>query len=171
MRATQGSRLSTEVPDPTLSLPGDRRDGPDRRRNLFRALWVGSLRPRRRSARRLYGHGVTSVDWHHPQWLAVGLLILLLSCADAFLTLTLINLGANEANPVMGPLVVEDGRSFALWKLALTALGVTVLIVLARARAFGWLPVGLILYAVLMLYICLIGYELWLLEQLSILAI
>lgn len=149
----------------------DRRLPVDRRRSVLRALWVGSLRPRRREARRAHEHTVTSVDWHHPQWLAVGLLILLLSSADALLTLTLMELGANEANPVMVPLVSGSGFSFVAWKFGLTAVGVTVLILLARARAFGWLPVGVLLYGVLAVYVGLIGYELWLLERLSILSI
>lgn len=148
----------------------DRRMPADRRRSVLRALWTGSLRPRRRKARRADDHGVASIDWHHPQWLAVGLLILLLSSADAFLTLTLMELGANEANPVMVPLVTQGGIAFVVWKFGLTAVGVTVLILLARARAFGWLPVGLLLYGVLAVYVWLIGYELWLLERLSILS-
>lgn len=128
---------------------------------------MGSLRPRRQRARRSHEHGVASVDWHDPQWLAVALVILLLSCADAILTLTLIMLGANEANPFMDPLVNGAGRSFVLWKLGLTTVGVTVLVLLARARAFGWLPVGWLLYVIATIYIALVGYELWLLPQLA----
>jgi hypothetical protein len=120
------------------------------------------LGPRREGDRSL-----TAVDWHHPQWLAVSILILLLSCADAFLTLTVINLGAEEVNPVMRPLVTGSGRSFALTKLLLTAMGVVILTLLARLRAFGRLPIGAILYAVLTLYVVLVGYEIWLLEHLS----
>jgi Domain of unknown function (DUF5658) len=120
------------------------------------------LGPRREGDRSL-----TAVDWHHPQWLAVSILILLLSCADAFLTLTVINLGAEEVNPFMRPLVTGSGRSFALTKLLLTAMGVVILTLLARLRAFGRLPIGAILYAVLTLYVVLVGYEIWLLEHLS----
>jgi uncharacterized membrane protein len=97
----------------------------------------------------------------------VSILILLLSCADAFLTLTVINLGAEEVNPVMRPLVTGSGRSFALTKLLLTAMGVVILTLLARLRAFGRLPIGAILYAVLAMYVVLVGYEIWLLEHLS----
>ena len=162
--------MPPELPEPDASNDAsgsNQRKQVDRRRNNLRALWVGSLRPRRMQPRRESDRSIASVDWHHPQWLAVGLLILLLSCADAFLTLTLIGLGATEANPVMVPLVGGEGRSFALWKWGLTALGVVVLIVLARMRAFGWLPIGMLLYAVLAIYIGLVAYELWLLEHLS----
>lgn len=167
LESTKEEQVTQQIMPNTLDAVRERREFPDRRQRLLRALWTGSWQPRRRSARRQNEHTVVSIDWHHPQWLAVGLLILLLSFADAFLTLTLMNLGANEANPVMVPLVEGTGRAFALWKLGLTAAGVTVLILLARARAFGGLPVGILLYMVLTLYIGLVGYELWLLEQLS----
>ena len=113
----------------------DRRDGPERRRNTFSSLWVGAIKRRRRNPRRPEDVTITSVDWHHPQWLAVGLLILLLSCFDAFLTLNLMDHGADEANPFMVPLVAGAGRSFALWKVGLTALGVSVLILLADRKS------------------------------------
>ncbi len=94
------------------------------------------------------------------------MLILLLSCADAFLTLTLIHLGASELNPLMRPLVLGDSaQSFALWKLSLTAGGIVTLTVLARLRAFGRLRIGWLLYAVLLIYVVLIAYELWLLDH------
>ena len=154
-------------PRPQLQATDDdapRRSG-DRRQSLWHALWVGSFHQRRRGARRREDRSLTATDWHHPQWLAVGMLILVLCCADALLTLTLINHGASEINPFMQPLVTGNGRSFALWKFGLTASGVVVLILLARIRAFGRWPVGPLLYAVLFGYALLIGYELWLLES------
>jgi hypothetical protein len=122
---------------------------------------------RRRAPRRNTDRSFVAVDWHDAQWLAVALLILLLSVADAFLTLTLINLGAEEINPFMRPLVMGTGRSFALWKLFLTAGGVTVLVLLARMRTFGGFLIGYILYAVLFAYVVLVGYELWLVERVT----
>ncbi len=109
---------------------------------------------------------MSSLDWHDSQWLAVAILILLLSVTDAFMTLTLINLGAVELNPFMAPLVTGSGRSFALWKLGLTSGGVVILILLARARVFRRLPVAVILYLVLIGYAVLVCYEVWLLERL-----
>jgi hypothetical protein len=109
--------------------------------------------------------GIAAVDWHHPQWLAVSILLLLLCACDAFMTLTLINLGAEEANPLMRPLVLGSGPAFALWKMGLTSVGVVALAILARLRAFGWLPIGAVLYALLAGYIVLIGYEFWMLDR------
>ncbi len=128
---------------------------------------VGGVTPRRRNPRRDGERGIAALDWHPAQWLGVSVTIMLLSVADAILTLTLISLGAEEINPVMEPLVTGSGRGFALWKLGLTAGGVILLTMLARMSAFGRIPVAGILYTVLAVYVALVGYELWLLEHLS----
>jgi len=106
-------------------------------------------------------------DWFHPQWLAVGILILLLCGADALLTLTLISNGATEINPFMDPLVRGPGHSFAAWKFALTSMGVVILTLLAQLKLFGR-AVGTILYVVLGMYVVLVGYELFLLRNIPI---
>lgn len=106
-------------------------------------------------------------DWFHPQWLAVGLGILLLSLTDAILTLTLISNGAIEVNPLMRPLVGGSGHAFGFWKIGLTAMGVTLLIVLARLRVWGR-GVGTILYVVLAAYAVLVSYELLLLRNIPL---
>lgn len=151
--------------DASAGWPG-RRSGKDRRRSTLRALIWGSFKRRRRSIRRSTDQRIASIDWHHPQWLAVSMLILLLSAGDAFMTLTLISLGAEEANPFMQPLVVGNGPAFALWKMGLTAFGVVTLTILAQLRTIGRLPIGVLLYGILVLYIALIGYEFWLLDYL-----
>ena len=88
-------------------------------------------------------------DWYAPQWLAAALLILILCVADALITLALLGHGAHEANPLMDTIVHGDGRSFVAFKFGLTATGVVLLILLARVRAFGRLPVSMFLYSVL----------------------
>lgn len=141
----------------------ERRDS-DRRKHVARALLHGSFRPRRRAPRRCDEHTVTAVDWHDPQWLAVATLIVLGCCADAFLTLMLVERGAYEVNPLMAPLVGGSSLIFALTKIGVTATGVVLLTQLARIRAFGRIPVGVFLYCVLALYGALIVYELRLLD-------
>ena len=106
-------------------------------------------------------------DWFQPQWLAVVVTVLLLSTADAFLTLTLLSHGASEVNPFMEPLVEGSGHSFAYWKIGLTALSLVVLTVLARLRVWGR-AVGGILYVALAMYVCLVGYELFLLRNIPL---
>jgi Domain of unknown function (DUF5658) len=134
-----------------------RRD--DRRQQGLRALVHGSFRPRRRAPRRADERALSAVDWHHPQWLLIAILIVLLSSADALLTLMLIERGAYELNPLMAPLVGGSARTFALVKVGLTASGVVLLTQIARMRAFGRVPVGVLLYTLLAVYATLIAYE------------
>jgi hypothetical protein len=142
------------------------RRGPDRRKRVLWSLVYGSFHPRRRGPRRADDMSLTAVDWHHPQWLAIGILIVALSCADAFLTIVLIGHGAYEMNPFMAPLVGGSAVAFALTKIGLTAIGVLLLTQLARLRTFGGIPVGAILYSVLVIYGTLIFYEFRLLTYL-----
>jgi hypothetical protein len=153
------------APEPAL----ERREAPDRRKRTFRALIHGSFSPRRRGPRRAGAVGAADVDLHHPQWLGVTLVVMLLSCADALLTLTLINHGAIEINPFMAKLVYGSGHGFAAWKIGLTAAGLIVLAVLARVRVrlFGRLPAGAVLYLLLAGYVMLVSYEVWLLNRIS----
>ena len=51
------------------------------------------------------------------------------------------------------------------FKFGLTAAGVVVLILLARVRAFGRLPVSALLYGVLAAYLWLVSYEFSLLRH------
>ena len=143
----------------------ERRRGPDRRKKALRALFYGSFNPRRRGSRRDGEHSVSGVDWHDPQWLAVAMLIVLFSCVDAFLTLTLIDHGAYEVNPFMAPFVGGSALAFALVKIGLTAGGVVLLTILARMRVFGQVPVSLLLYTVLLGYGVLLVYEFRLLQE------
>jgi Domain of unknown function (DUF5658) len=158
-----------DVKEPKSSLSGpvpEERRHAERRTHGLRALVQGSLHPRRRAPRRAGERTVSSVDWHHPQWLAVAMLIVLCSGADALLTLVLVEHGAYEVNPVMAPLVGGSALAFALVKVGLTALGVVLLTQLARLRAFGNVPVGVFLYTVLALYATLVLYEFRLLNRL-----
>ncbi|HET7757171.1 MAG TPA: DUF5658 family protein [Steroidobacteraceae bacterium] len=143
----------------------ERRHG-ERRQKVWRALLYGSLRPRRRAPRRATERALGAIDWHHPQWLALSMLIVAFSAADALLTLMLMEHGAYEANPIMRPLVGGSALVFALVKVGLTGGGVVFLTLLARTRAFGGLPVGTALYGLLVAYGALILYEIGLLGSL-----
>ncbi|TFH47847.1 MAG: hypothetical protein E4H01_07470 [Lysobacterales bacterium] len=144
---------------------GDRRTPAERRLSILSALWKSSFARRRLGPRRDKDQHPVMTDWFHPQWLATAIIILILSTVDAVLTLALISRGAIEINPLMEPLVRGSGRSFALWKLGLTSIGVVVLTMLARLRVFGRLAVGSFLYLVLGGYLLLVGYELSLLRS------
>ncbi|HYB66462.1 MAG TPA: DUF5658 family protein [Steroidobacteraceae bacterium] len=152
--------MSTELNDPLawFGAPPDRRRG-ERRQQVLRALLLGSFHARRRAPRRAGEQALAAVDWHHPQWLATAILIVMLSCADAALTLALIEQGAYETNPLMRPFVYGTALPFTLVKVALTAGGVVLLTLLASMRLFGRLSAGLLLYALLAGYGALIVYE------------
>jgi hypothetical protein len=151
-----------------MSTPhAERRVSIERRRSVFRALWHGNFARRRLAPRRSGERHAAVTDWHHPQWLAVAISVLLLSAADALLTLTLISHGAVEVNPFMVPLVHGTGHGFAFWKMGLTAMGVVVLTVFARLRVRGR-AVGGALYVALAGYIALVSYELFLLRNIPL---
>jgi hypothetical protein len=150
---------------PSSQPAAERRAAADRRTRTLRALLEGSLQPRRRGVRRDTDAGFAAVDWHQSRWLAVALLIVILSCADAFFTLTLLADGAYEANPFMATLLDGAPHWFAFAKIGLTSVGVILLTVVARTRAFGRIPVGAVLYTVLLGYATLVAYEYWLCDH------
>ena len=141
----------------------ERRRGPDRRSRVARALVYGSFHPRRLAPRRTGEQSLAAIDWHHPWWLAIATLILGLCASDAVLTVVLISRGAYELNPFLAPLMRGSGVLFVVVKIGLTGAGVVLLTLLAQARAFGRVPVALLLYAVLVGYGVLVAYELRLL--------
>jgi hypothetical protein len=140
----------------------------ERRRSIVRAFWRGNFERRRIAPRRGVERHAVVTDWFHPQWLATTMLILLLCAADAILTITLISHGASEINPLMEWLLKGTGQRFAFVKLGLTITGVVVLTAFARIRIFGGsTAAGVLLYVVLAGYIALVGYELWLLRNIT----
>jgi hypothetical protein len=145
-------------------LPADvfveRRRGGDRRQMTLRSFVQGGLTPRRRGGRRA-GEQHLPIDWHEPYLLFLSLTILLLSVADAFLTITLIMGGAHEANPLMAVVLRDWPEWFAALKMGLTGTGVLVLVAMARARLFS-MRVGIVLQGIFVAYVALIAYEWWL---------
>jgi uncharacterized protein DUF5658 len=138
----------------------------DRRRRLWWSVVYGNVNPRRRGPpRRLDQSRYHSVDWHSPHLLAVAISILLLSVVDAFMTLILLQGGADEVNPIMALVVYRSVAVFAALKMALTSLGVVFMVFLARYRFMRRLPVGWVLYGVLIAYTSLIGYEIHMLKS------
>ncbi len=137
--------------------------GDDRRRTTLRTFLQSGFTPRRRGGRRA-GEQYLPIDWHEPYLLFLALTILLLNVADAFLTLTLLTIGAREANPIIAFVLEEHPKLFAVTKIGLTSVGVLVLVAVARAKIFNMMRVGTLLHAVLVGYAALIAYEWWLLR-------
>jgi hypothetical protein len=96
--------------------------------------------------------------------LAAAIGILLLSVLDAFMTLVLLEGGADEVNPIMGMFLYRNVAVFAAMKMGMTSVGIILMVILARYRFLRVLRVAWVLYGILAAYACLIGYELLLLN-------
>jgi Domain of unknown function (DUF5658) len=154
----------TAPPPPDFSE--ERRGHRDRRSRLLWSVWYGSFNPRRRRPpRRLNDSRYHSLDWYAAHLLGVSVGILVLSAADAFLTLTLLIHGADEVNPVMAPVIFRGAALFTAVKMGLTSVGVVLMVVLARYRFMRLIRVDLVMYGILLVYIGLVLYEMWMLKR------
>ena len=142
----------------------DRRSGSERRSATFAAYWHGARNPRRRDGRRATDRHYPIVDWYSPRLLIPVFTILVLCVLDGLLTVTLMKHGAAEMNPLMALFLPHNLFGFAFVKLALTGMGLCVLVACSRMRLFRRIPGEALVYAVLGLYLWLIAYELQLLE-------
>ncbi|MEM8817710.1 MAG: DUF5658 family protein [Pseudomonadota bacterium] len=151
LTGSAGAAFDGQVPE--------RRGETERRTFSWRTVAYGFLRSRRRSARRGGDAELVFVDWHHPWlfFLAVG--TMLLSCADAFLTLQLLSKGMIEANPFMAAVMEYGTGAFVTTKMALTGGGILVLVFLAKTRFMNRVRTGLILTSFFSFYCCLVCYE------------
>lgn len=143
------------TPNATLR---DRRDI-DRRRFGWRTIFYGFLRSRRRIRRRVCDGAEPFVDWHHPWLFFLGVGVMLLSVTDAFLTLRLLERGAIEINPFMRILIDHDTLVFVSTKLALTGVGLLLLVYTSQLLLFQRVRVGAFITAFFCMYACLICYE------------
>jgi hypothetical protein len=144
----------------------ERRNRLERRRRHVWSVWYGSFKPRRRShPRRIDEKRFHSIDWYSAHLLAVSIGISLLSMADAFLTLTLLDSGADEINPIMAALLEHGAAAFTIVKMATTGICILALVVMSRYRFMRLIRVEIVMYLVLASYVSLIVYELWLLQK------
>ncbi len=138
----------------------EQRNSAERRQFSWRTVFYGFARSRRHVHRREVDNEVIFLDWHHPWLFFLATGTMLLSCADAFLTLQLLNLGMIEANPFMNAIMSQSTLLFTSTKLAMTGLGILVLVFLAKARFMNRLRTGLFLTVFFSSYACLVCYEL-----------
>ncbi len=142
------------------SAISDKRVENDRRDFSWRTVFFGFLRSRRHTHRRSMDDTVIFIDWHHPWLFFLATGTMLLSCADAFLTLQLIDRGMFEVNPFMQLVLAESTLLFTSTKLAMTGLGILVLVFLAKSRFMNRFPNGMFLTMFFSFYACLVCYEL-----------
>jgi hypothetical protein len=145
----------------------DRRTGSERRNTTFAAYWHGARNPRRRGGRREADLRYAVIDWYSARLLIPVLTILGLCVLDGMLTVMLMRQGAYELNPVMALFLPHNLLGFALVKLTLTGAGLCILVACSRMQLFRKIPGELIVYAVLGIYMCLVAYELRMLEYVS----
>jgi hypothetical protein len=137
-----------------------RRDESDRRRrptspfDAFRAAGRRT-RPRRDKERR----GAFFVDRFDTVTLAMVLSLLCLTIVDGVLTIELLEINSQEANPFMAYLLNRGPLAFLLGKYVLTAIGLPFIVVYknypmfrTRFRVGFLLPVFIGLYLALLLY-------------------
>ena len=137
----------------------EQREFVDRRDFSWRTVYFGFVRSRRHVLRRGEDEEVVFLDWHHPWlfFLAVG--TMLMSCADAFMTLLLLERGMIEANPFMAAMIGQGTMSFAASKMAMTGTSILILVFLAKARFMNRMRTGLFLTIFFSIYACLVCYE------------
>ncbi len=138
----------------------EQRSGSDRRNFTWRTVVYGFVLSRRREHRRTADNDVTFIDWHHPWLFFLSVGTMLLSVADAFLTLQLLERGMVEANPVMQFAMAKGTDVFVASKLALTATGIFTLVFLAKFHFLNRFRTGLFLTAFFSGYAALVCYEL-----------
>ena len=166
---SRGDWVSQQLRGIAVRPPGwvaERRERADRRRRVWWSVLYGSFNPRRRRpARRLDDSRFHPLDWYSAHLLLVSIAILLFSAADAFLTSTLLLHGADEVNPIMAMLVYRSVALFAAIKMAMTGASILLMVFLSRYRFMRVFRVELVMYAVLVVYAWLIGYEIWMLKD------
>jgi hypothetical protein len=138
----------------------NKRDESERRDFSWRTVFFGFTRSRRHAHRREVDDEVVFLDWHRPWLFYMATGTMLLSAADAFLTLQLIGGGMTEVNPVMNAVMGQSALIFTSTKLGLTAFGILVLVFLAKSRFLNRIRTGMILTLFFGFYSCLVFYEL-----------
>lgn len=143
--------------------PGADRRQKDRRHKKTNPFTPESWRGQRSTSRRSDDFRIPYFDRYHPSVFALCVILLLLSCADAFLTLQLMRRGAVEINPIMRFFLEWNDSAFVIAKLTLSSLSI---VLLAAHYHFRWIRifrVAHILYVFIAGYVLLFIYELYLL--------
>ncbi len=137
----------------------DKRAASDRRTFTWRTVLFGFAFSRRHNHRRLADQQVLFLDWHHPWLFFLSVGIMLLSCADAFLTLRLMEHGMIEANPIMAATMGMGTPTFAVTKILMTGTSILILVFLAKTHFMNRVRTGLLLTIFFSIYCCLVCYE------------
>jgi hypothetical protein len=132
----------------------------DRRKPSLSTLHGAMFLTRRRRFRRDEDDVNSYKDWHGHMPLATTLLIILLCCADAFLTTVLLSKGAIELNLFMDWLIQKDIHVFTIVKIAITGTALLVLVMHYNFMIYRYIPVKYVMIALVPAYLLLILHEL-----------
>ena len=135
----------------------------DRRKHDFKSFLHSLFMRRRKGMRRDNDHKTSHyVDIHDQVTVWIAIAIIILSCADSFFTLILLEQGrAVEANPIMKILIESDTTLFVAGKAALTILCLLFLVAHKNFWLFrSMIRTRSVLFAAFVGYIVLINYEL-----------
>ena len=138
----------------------DRREQSDRRKFPTRPFSKYMFKGKRRHARREEEDQNYYVDRYELRYLFLIISILVLCFMDAFLTIILLQLGAEELNPFMLIFIEKDVVLSMVIKYVMTALSLICILVHKNFRIFRNLRVHSLIYIVLTLYIALVLFEL-----------
>lgn len=140
----------------------------DRRRRPtgpFDAFFTPARRWRHRRSIHAEGQGPRYLDRYG---LGAGLcatLLLILTVVDGTITILLLGMHCEEANPLMAYLIERGLLPFLLGKYALTAAGLPVLLIFKEHRMFGTcFRVGYLLPIFVGMYLLLLGHQIQLLN-------
>ena len=136
-----------------------RRQLPDRRLNSTKSISIYTFRGRRKKARRVEEAENYYVDRYELRYLFLIISILILCFMDAFLTVILLQLGAQELNPFMLIFIEKDVVLSMVVKYVITALCLICILVHKNFRIFRNLRVHSLIYIVLTLYVALVLFE------------
>ncbi len=142
----------------------DRRQVGDRREYSLWTLVQCAVSPRRMNGRRADDRRYPLLDRFDSGMVMLATLLMCLSIADSVFTLTLIERGGTEVNPVMNALLQHSVWSFAAVKMTLTAVPAMILVATGNLVLFNRWRARSILAALVGLYAGLIVYELALLS-------
>ncbi len=159
--------LLTDNHQRSRRLKRDRRVKPSLLHFNLKSLNGRRAHPRRVMERHYYrGRVGYFTDVYQREIGLLGVLLVVLSCVDAFMTLRVLQLGAIEINPLMDGLIKGDIESFVGLKVALTIFSVLLFVRYSNFRLVGGIKVINIMRVTCVGYGALVIYELALFQYL-----
>jgi hypothetical protein len=152
-----------------VNFYSERRNSWERRANSIPSFKYWGRWGRRCQVRRRGEQTGIYLDWYPAPILWAASLILCLCLMDAIFTLSLLQRGAVEINPLMAILIGTSIPLFVGVKVVVTILSLVLLIVHYNFIVLRLFRVQQLIYSVLFLYVGIITYEnlLWLAWPLS----